>query len=59
MFLMYCGDTVPHPAHTHIKHWQKARLKPHLRGEERYPDEWDATYRCPGIKTEALQEAHK
>jgi len=49
MFVKRCSDTNPHPEHIYTQHWIKADLIPHLRNSERYPDEWDAEYRCPGL----------
>ena len=49
MFLLPCGDTVPHPAHEHVRHWEKAKLGPRLKDADSYPESWDAKYRCPGI----------
>ena len=42
MFLLPCGDTVPHPAHEHVRHWEKAKLGPRLKDADSYPESWDA-----------------
>lgn len=48
MFYRKCGQTIPHEAHTYTQHWVKKDL-PHLLHPEKYPPEWDAKYKCPGI----------
>jgi len=56
MFLLQCGDTMPHPAHQHVKHWEKAQLRPHLAQDYAFPDEWDVTYQCPGLETDPVKK---
>lgn len=48
-FVRFCKDDEPHTGHAYIKHWCLVDL-PLLREPERYPAEWDSTYRCPGLK---------
>lgn len=49
MFRRQCDSTLPHVPHDYVKHWVKKDL-PKLLHPEQYPLEWDATYRCDGIR---------
>lgn len=52
MFIRKCGDTNTHDKHEHTVRWVKSEL-PFLLHPERYPDEWNAKYQCPGLLVEA------
>ena len=52
MFVKKCPNENTHDSHDHTVHWRKADL-PDLLHPERYPDEWDAKYKCPGLSVEA------
>lgn len=52
MFTRSCGETASHIAHPYMKHWIKKEL-PDLKDPEKLPEEWDATYQCPGVVIDA------
>lgn len=49
MFTRFCGNKEPHISHDYTKHWRKIDLDL-LPEPERYPDEWDSRYSCPGAR---------
>ena len=52
MFVKSCPNPNTHEKHEHLVHWQKKEL-PMLLHPERYPEEWDTKYQCPGLSVEA------
>jgi len=49
LFIRQCSSKESHTRHTYVKHWRLVDL-PKLPHPERYPESWDVTYLCQGLK---------